>query len=276
MKQLSLSGLFKGKFDVVPDKPKNKVGRPVTKKDHEDEGVEVKEKRPVGRPKTYKVSQAQEEELNELLAEYMDLDDVMGLVKGVEEVVNEEKKKGEAESKKVRKVLEKISKGLHELGVALGQAPAAQDECEGTLVQVEGDNNKTPKKQKVECSLIQDVESPLPSRTVAEIHELCKDSGKKGAEFGVLGGRPQAVRDEILSPQEKIIQHQLGIEESKSHRAVKERERDESFGFRAKAKFCQMWHKAGQIVSDEDNLMSYFVKVTGRDKASLRLSLIHI
>ena len=76
-----------------------------------------------------------------------------------------------------------------------------------------------------------------------------------------------------MSPEEQIIQQQVDIEGSKHFSQVKVPELDESFGFKAKAKFCEMWKKALTIVSDEDNLMSYFVKVTGRPKVQLQAAL---
>ena len=97
--------------------------------------------------------------------------------------------------------------------------------------------------------------------------------GKLGAQYGALGGRPTIDKDALLTSEEKVIRQQLDVEAERALQAAKVEERGEKFGFQAKANFCHLWRKAQKIVKDEDNLMSYFVKVTGRSKASLKAAL---
>ena len=110
--------MFKGKVEVVKDAEKRKPGRPPQNKIPE----EIKVKRPVGRPPKEKkqLDGEIEEKLNEMMAEYLNLDDLAGLVKGVEEGL-EGDAKIEPKDKKIRKILENLSTGIHQLYSAIGK-----------------------------------------------------------------------------------------------------------------------------------------------------------
>jgi hypothetical protein len=77
----------------------------------------------------------------------------------------------------------------------------------------------------------------------------------------------------MLSSREQVVQHELSPEGEYRHRATKVGQRDESFGVQAKRRFCQMWHRAKKVVSDDNLLMNSFVKVTGRYQHHLRAAL---
>ena len=175
VKQLSICGLFKGKVEVVKDAEKRKPGRPPTNKIPQ----EHKEKRPVGRPKKEKktLDREVEEKLNEMMSEYLNLDDLAGLVKGVEEGL-EGDAKIEPKDKKIRKILENLSTGIHQLYSAIGKkkddehVQALTDQV-SSIVQSEGIH---PQK---EMQVIQDAEVLQPSKSSEEIVESCRNDAKR-------------------------------------------------------------------------------------------------
>ena len=277
VKQLSLSGMLKGSKEIVEEEEKRKPGRPPKVKDPQD-AVEEKAKRPVGRPKKVRdVSVEEEEMLNELVEQVGMIQDLKGMVK-------EQSDEPEVKDQKVQKLLAKISRGIHEINQTLspGKTQATSlplqdqtDEPTPKKQKLQDQNDEqTPKKQKPELQIVQDSEAITPSKSNEEIVQACREAGKKGAQYGYLGGRPAKVKDQALSAEDQIVQHQIGMtEECNAMRAIKARERDESFGFRAKARFCEIWKAAKGVVSDEEKLMSYFVKQTGRERKALQEAL---
>ena len=91
-----------------------------------------------------------------------------------------------------------------------------------------------------------DLEALVPVRTEAETRQLCIEAGREG---GRLGGHPR--KPEILSIEEQIVQAQLDVEGKRDDRLVKAVQRDDTFGFSAKAAFCEMYRKARKVVEDE-------------------------
>ena len=75
VKQLSLMGMMQGKVEIVKDQEKRKPGRPPKAKGPE-EGVEEKVKNPVGRLKKLRqVDADQELVLNELMEQFMSIEE---------------------------------------------------------------------------------------------------------------------------------------------------------------------------------------------------------
>ena len=285
VKQLSLAGMMKGQVEIVQEKGKRPVGRPPKVKSPEEE-VEVKVKRPVGRPPKEKkeLHEDEEKKLQQMVEMLKVMEDETGLVRvntdeagetGSVEVntdaAGEQKKPSED---KMKSMLEKLSQGIHEFIKAMSPS---KSEAPSLPIQDQDQNKKdegTPKKRRVEFQIVQDAQDTPPPKTAQEIVEFCKESGKKGGEFGKLGGRPKVSKEAVLSSEEHIVQEQLGIStEVRSMRALKCRERNEDFGFQAKARFCELWEEAIKIVKDEEKAMSFFVKITGRSKPALKAAL---
>ena len=177
------------------------------------------------------------------------IQDFAGMVKEVPDEAGEQE---EPEADKISSMLEKLSKGIHELYQAVrpGQSQATslpiQDEVRGKS------DEQTPKKPKVAFQIVQDSEE-IAFKSNEAIVQFCREAGKKGAEFGKLGGRPQKVKESALSAEDQIVQAQVGLDENRAMRIVKAVERDESFGYQAKARFCEVWEEALKIVNDEEN-----------------------
>ena len=141
-----------------------------------------------------------------MMSEHLNLDDLAGLVKGVEEGLQ-----GEAEiepkDKKIRKILENLSTGIHQLYSAIGKkqddehVQALTDQV-SSIVQSEGIHAKG------QMQVIQDAEVLQPAKSHEEMVEFSRNEGKKGAEYGRLGGRPEGGISRALSPQEQIVHHQ--------------------------------------------------------------------
>ena len=118
---------------------------------------------------------------------------------------------------------------------------------------------------------IVDLEALVPARDAAELREFCIQQGREG---GRLGGAPKKV--DLLNIEEKIVQAQLDFEGNRPYWKSKAPEKDQSWGFVAKARFCELWHKATKIVENEDVLMSYLVKTLGRRKNCRRQSKVRL
>ena len=88
-KQLSLGGLFQGKHEVVEEKPKNKVGRPPKKRVEDNQDEEPQEKRKPGIPRKHQISEAEEEQLNDLLETFNQEEGFGAIFKQVKDAANE-------------------------------------------------------------------------------------------------------------------------------------------------------------------------------------------
>ena len=133
VKQLSLDGMSKGKVEVVEPKAKAKPGRPPKIKD--ERIIEVAAKRPVGRPrKELEVSSEQQEQLLELMQDFLESQGLQGVIKQASEKAAAERTSKE-KTTKITRILGKISKSLLELGDALGEdGEQIQDEAQAQAV----------------------------------------------------------------------------------------------------------------------------------------------
>ena len=61
---------------------------------------------------------------------------------------------------------------------------------------------------KGQTQVIQNAEVLQPAKSHEEMVEFSRNEGKKGAEYGRLGGRPEGGISRALSPQEQIVHHQ--------------------------------------------------------------------
>ena len=144
-----------------------------------------------------------------------------------------------------------------------GALVPAQDQGEGALVEVqEPDVTHQDKKRKVEPQRSQDGEAIAVDLTGEGDVEVFKARGELGKGFGASGGRPK--KTQLLDSELAIVQQRQGLENRRCYRQVKERERQDTFGCRTKAQFCQMRHNASEMASDRGKLTRFFVQRTGR------------
>ena len=85
--------MFKGKHEVVEEKPKNKVGRPPKKRVEDTQDEEPQEKRKPGIPPKHQNSEAEEEQFNDLLEAFNQDEGFGGLLKGAGNEHHDQNKK---------------------------------------------------------------------------------------------------------------------------------------------------------------------------------------